>query len=38
VEPDRECRLLADAGGTDYQLKRIESRWFHAPGSISPGA
>jgi len=38
VGPDREFRLLADAGGDDFQLKRIESRWFHAPGSISPGA
>jgi len=37
VGPDRECRLLADAGGDDYQLERIESRWFHAPGNISPG-
>jgi len=25
VGPNRECRLLADAGGDDYQLKRIES-------------
>jgi len=38
VGPDRECRLLADANGDDYQLKQIERRWFHALGSMSPGA
>jgi len=29
---------LLDACGDDYQLKRIKSRWFRAPGSVSPKA
>ena len=34
----RAIEALPDACGDDYQLKRMKSRWFHAPGSVSPRA
>jgi len=38
LDPTDNVDTLADACGDDYQVKRIESRWFLAPGSVSPGA